>query len=89
MDGQDGVEIVAFPFHTMLIEVAAWLHSDESRFQKDPDIFQCSILGHACRGRDSVVTGMAGVRFAIFNQQQISIDHERRRSELQQKDFVG
>ena len=89
MDGENRVEIVAFPLHSVLIEVAAWLYSDEARFQKNADTFQCSILGHACCGSDSVVTGMAGVRFAIFDQQQISIDHERRRWEFQQKDFVG
>ena len=89
MDGQDCVEIITLPFHSALIEVTAWFHSDESCFQKDVDIFQYSILGHACRGRDSVVTGMAGVRFAIFDQQQISVDHERRRREFQQEDFVG
>ena len=89
MDGQDRVEIVAFPLHSAPIKITAWLYSDEPRFQKEADTFQCSILGHACRGGDSVVTGMAGVRFAIFDQQQISVDHERRRWEFQQKDLVG
>ena len=89
MDRQDCVEIVALPFHSALIEIAAWLHGDEFRFQKNTDTFQCSILGHACRSRDGVVTGMAGVRFAIFDQQQISVDHERRRREFQQEDFIG
>ena len=89
MNGKDCVEIVTLPFHSALIEVTAWFHSDESCFQKDVDIFQCSIFGHACRGRDSVVTGMAGVRSAGLDQQQISVDHERRRWKSQQKDFVG
>ena len=89
MDGENRVEIVAFPLYPVPIEVTAWLHSDEPRFQKDTDTFQRSILRHACRGSNSVVTGMASVRFAIFDQQQISVDHERRRRELQQKDFVG
>ena len=89
MDGQDCVEIVALPLHSVLIEVTAWFDSDEPCFQKDDDTFQSSILGHACCGGNSVVTGMAGVRFAIFDQQQISVDHERRRRELQQKDFIG
>ena len=88
MDGQDRVEIIALPLHPALIEVTAGFHSDESRFQKDADIFQYSIFGHACCGSDSVVTGMAGMHFAIFDQQQISVDHECRWRELQQKDFV-
>ena len=29
------------------------------------------------------------MRFAIFDQQQISVDHECRRREFQQEDFVG
>ena len=89
MDWQDCVEIVAFPLHPALIEIAAWLCSDEARFQKNADTFQCSILGHACCGSDSVVTGMAGVRFAILDQQQIGVDHKCSRREFQQKDFVG
>ena len=89
MDGQDRVEIVAFPLHPALIEVTAWLYSDEARFQKNADASQCSILGYACCGRDSVITGMADVRFAILDQQQICIDHERRWREVQQKDFIG
>ena len=89
MDGQDCVEIVALPLHSVPIKVTAGFHSNESLFQQGAGTFQYSILGHACFGSDSVVTGMAGVRFAIFDQQQISVDHERRRRELQQKDFIG
>ncbi len=67
MDGQDRVKIVALPFHSVPIKIIAWLHSDEARFQKNADASQCSILGHVCCGRDSVVTGMAGMRFAILD----------------------
>ena len=37
MDGQDRVEIVALPLHSVLIEVTAWFDSDEPCFQKDDD----------------------------------------------------
>ena len=33
MDGENRVEIVAFPLHSALIEVTAWFYSDESGFQ--------------------------------------------------------
>ena len=89
MNGQNCVEIVALPLHSVIVEVTTGFYGDESYFQKDTDAFQCSILGHACCVSDSVVTGMAGMHFAIFDQQQISVDHERRRREFQQKDFVG
>jgi len=32
---------------------------------------------------------MTGMRSAILNQQQVCIDHGRRRRKLQQEDFVG
>jgi len=85
---QNSVEIVALPFHPALIEVLAVRHVDEPSIQEDSDTFHCGIFGHACLGCDGVVAGMAGVRPAIFNQQQIGVDHERRGREVQQKDFV-
>ena len=88
-DREDRVEIVAFPLHPGLIVIATGFYGDESCFQKIADAFQGSVFGEASISSDGVVAGMAGVRFAIFDQQQISIDHERRRRELQQEDFVG
>lgn len=39
IDWEDRVEIVALPFHSMSIKIAAWLHSDEACLQKDVDTF--------------------------------------------------
>ena len=36
-----------------------------------------------------LVTGMAGMRPAILDQQQIAVHHERRRRKVQQEDFIG
>jgi len=77
IDWEDCVKIVACPLHTGLIKIAAWLHSDESRFPKGADTFQCSVLGQTSFSGNGVVAGMTGVGFAILNQQQISIDYER------------
>ena len=88
IDGQDCVEVVALPFHSAPIKIAAWFYSDESCFQKNIDAFQRSVFGQTSISGDGVVAGVAGVHFAILNQQQISVDHERREREFQQEDFV-
>ena len=64
---QDRVEIVALPLHPILVEVLAVFHRDEPCIQEDTDIFHHGALGHACLSGYGVVTGMAGVRPAIFN----------------------
>lgn len=87
-DRENRVEIVALPLHSGLIEVAAGLYGDETCLQKHADTFQRGVLGQASFSGNGVVAGMAGVRFTILNQQQISLDHEHRRRQVQQKDFV-
>ena len=86
---QDRVEIVALPFHSVLVIVSAVLHGDELCVKEDANTFYHGVSGPACLGCDGVVAGMAGVCFAILHQQQIGVDHERRGREVQQKNLVG
>lgn len=76
---KNGVEVVAVPLHPMLVEVLAVLHRDEVLFQEDADGFYHSVPRHSCGGGDGVVAGMAGVCFAILNQQEVGVHHERRK----------
>ena len=88
IDGENRVEIVAFPLHSGLIIVAAGRYGDETCLQKSTDAFQSSIFGQTSFSGNGIVAGMAGVCFAVLDQQQISVDHERRRRQIQQEDFV-
>ena len=74
---QNCIEIIAVPLHFILIEILTMLHRDESCIQENADTFHCGVLGHACLSGNAVVTGMTGVRPAILDQQQISVDHKR------------
>ena len=74
----DGVEVVAFPLHPALVEVAAGLHGDEPHLQKCAGAFHYSVFGQTGCGGDGVVARMAGVSSAILNQQQVGVDHKRR-----------
>lgn len=85
---QNSIEIVAPPLHPTLVKILAVLHCDESGIQKVDDAFHCGVLGHACFSGDGVITGMAGVRPAILDQQEIGVDHERRGRKVQQKNLV-
>ena len=76
---KNGVEIVAVPLHPALVEVLAVLHRDEALFQEDVDGFYHSVFGYPRGGGDGVVAGVAGVRFAILDQQEVGVHHERRR----------
>ena len=73
---QDRVEVVTRPLHPALVEVAAGLHSDETHLQKRVDTFHCGVLCQPCHSSDGVIAGMAGVRLAILDQQQIGVHHE-------------
>lgn len=88
IDGENRVEIVAFPFHSGLIVIAAGRYGDETCLQKIADTFQSSVFGQTSFSGNGIVAGMAGVCFAVLDQQQISVDQERRRRQVQQKDFV-
>jgi len=46
-------------------------------------------FGHPRGGGDGVVAGMAGVRPAILNQQQVGVYHEGSGRKVQQEDFSG
>lgn len=84
-----GVEVVAVPLHPTPVKVLAVLHHDEVFFQEDADGFYHGVPGHPCGSGDGVVAGMAGVRFAILDQQEVGVHHERRGRKVQQEDFVG
>lgn len=86
---KNGVEVVAVPLQPMLVKVLAVLHHDEVLFQEDADGFYHSVPRHSCGGGDGVVAGMAGVCFAILNQQEVGVHHERRGRKVQQEDSVG
>ena len=68
IDGENRVEIVAFPLHSGLIKVAAGVHGDEADFHKIADAFQRGVLGQSSINGYGVVAGMAGVRFAVLDQ---------------------
>ena len=74
---QDRVEVVALPFHPVMVKVSAVLHGDEPRVKEDVDTFYHGVPGHARLSSDSVVAGMTGVRPSVLDQQQIGVDHER------------
>ena len=76
---KNGVEVVAVPLQPMLVKVLAVLHHDEVLFQEGADGFYHSVPGHPRGGGDGVVAGMAGVCFAILDQQEVGVHHERRR----------
>ena len=42
---QDRVEVVALPFHPMLVKVSAVLHGDEPRVKEDVDTFYHGVPG--------------------------------------------
>lgn len=86
---QDRIEIVALPLHSALVEVVAVLYCDEPSIQEGADTFHRGVPGHSCLSGNGVVTGMAGVRPAILNQQKVGVDHERRGQKVQQKNLVG
>lgn len=86
---KNGVEVIAVPLHPALVKVLAVLHRDEVLFQEGADGFYHSVFGHPRGGGDGVVAGMAGVCFAILDQQEVGVHHERRGRKVQQEDFVG
>ena len=85
---QDRVEVVALPLHSMLVEVAAVLHRNELLAQENRDTVNHGVSCQVCRSSNGIATGMAGVRPALLNQQQISIGHERGGWKVQQKNLM-
>ena len=86
---KNGIEVVVVPLHPTAVKVLTMLHHDEVVFQEGADGFYHSVFGHPCGGGDGVVAGMAGVCFAILDQQEVGVHHERRRWKIQQEDFIG
>ena len=86
---KNGVEVVAVPLQTALVKVSAMLHHDEVLSQEDANGLYHSVPRHSCGGGDGVVAGVAGVCFAILDQQKVGVHHERRRWKIQQEDFIG
>ena len=86
---QDGVEVIAIPLQAVSVKVLAMLHGDEVFFQEDADAFHYGVPGHSSYVGDGVVAGMAGVRLAILNQQQVGVHHEGRGRKVQQENFIG
>lgn len=86
---KDGVEIVAVPLQTSVVKVAGALHRDEVFVQEDTDGIYHGVPGHPRGGSDGAVAGVASVRFAILDQQQISVYHKCRGRKVQQENFIG
>ena len=69
LDWKNRVEIVALPLHAALVNVPTVLHCNELFVQERANTFDHGVLGHTRLSSNGVVTGMAGVRLAIFDQQ--------------------
>lgn len=86
---QDGVEVVAVPFHPALVKILAMVHRHKVLVEEGTDTVYHGVPAHPGDSGDGAVAGMAGMRPAILNQQQIGVYHECGGREIQQKNFVG
>ena len=85
---QDGVEVVAVPFHPALVKILAMVHRHKVLVEEGTDTVYHGVPAHPGDSGDGAVAGMTGVRPAIFNQQQVGVDHKRRGWKLQQEHLI-
>lgn len=89
LDGEDGVLVVAVPFHAVAVQVAGVFHSDEL-----PVLQLCDVFHHSshremyCRGNGSVA-GMALMGASIFTVEQVGVDGDGSVTEMQEEQFIG
>ena len=89
LDRQDGIEVIAVPFHALVVYVASVLHRDELFVRQ-----LCDVLHHCGHGKmyrlgNRAVAGMTLMGAAVFAVKQISIDRNSTMTDVQEEQFVG
>ena len=89
LDWEDGVLVVAVPFHAVAVQVAGVFHRDEL------SVLQfCNVLHHGshremyCSSNGSVA-GMALMGASIFTVEQVGVDGDGSVTEIQEEQFIG
>ena len=89
LDWEDGVLVVAVPFHAVAVQVAGVFHSDELFLLQFCDVFHDSGYREMYRRGNGSVAWMALMCFAVFAVEQIGIDGDGSVTEIQEEQFVG
>ena len=89
LDWEDGVLVVAVPFHAVAVQVAGVFHSDELFLLQFCDVFHDSGYREMYRRGNGSVAWMALMCFAVFAVEQIGIDGDGSVTEMQKEQFVG
>ena len=89
LDWEDGVLVVAVPFHAVAVQVAGVFHSDELFLLQFCDVFHDSGYREMYRRGNGSVAGMTLVGASIFTVEQIGVDGDGSVTEMQKEQFVG
>lgn len=89
LDGEDGVLVVAVPFHAVAVQVAGVFHSDELPVLQLCDVFHDSGYREMYRRGNGSVAGMTLMGTSIFTIEQIGVDGDGSVTEIQEDQFIG